>query len=90
MAYRFQCHLKIIKYLDRLDKSASKTKSVNTIIKEKIIYGFNTDYLALRKIIKNEISKIKSATVIGNGSTSRTAFVVLKIKCKKNFFDFKK
>tara|TARA_B100002019_G_C21229682_1_gene579388 strand:- start:292 stop:1092 length:801 start_codon:yes stop_codon:yes gene_type:complete len=78
---------KVIKYLDRLDKSASKTKSVNTIIKrKKIIYGFNTDYLALRKIIKNKISKIESATVIGNGSTSRTAFVVLKeLNVKKIF-----
>ncbi len=78
---------KVIKYLDRLDKSASKTKCVNTIIKrKKIIYGFNTDYSALRKIIKNKISKIKSATVIGNGSTSRTAFVVLKeLKVKKIF-----
>ena len=78
---------KVIKYLDKLDKSASKTKSVNTIIrKNKYIYGFNTDYLAIKKIIKNKISKIKSATVIGNGSTSRTAFVVLKeLNVKKIF-----
>ena len=78
---------KVIKYLDRLDKSAFKTKSVNTIIRrKKIIYGFNTDYLALRKIIKNRIFKIKSAAIIGNGSTSRTAFVVLKeLNVKKIF-----
>ena len=82
---------KVIKYLDKLDKSASKTKSVNTIIrKNKSIYGFNTDYLAIRKIIKNKISKIKSVTVIGNGSTSRTAFVVLKELNVKKFFNFKK
>ena len=78
---------KVIKYIDKLDKSAFKTKSVNTIIrKNKSIYGFNTDYLAIRKIIKNKISKIKSATVIGNGSTSRTAFMVLKeLNVKKIF-----
>ena len=49
---------KVIKYLDKLDKSASKTKSVNTIIrKNKSIYGFNTDYLAIRKSLKIKFLK---------------------------------
>lgn len=78
---------KVIKYLNKLDKYAHKTKSVNTIVKKKkSIIGFNTDYIAIKKILKNINFKINSATIIGNGSTSKTAFEVLKeLKIKKIF-----
>jgi shikimate dehydrogenase len=78
---------KVIKYLDKLDKYALKTKSVNTIIKKNgSINGFNTDYFALKRIFKNKNLKINSATIIGNGSTSRTVFEILKeLKVKKIF-----
>ena len=70
---------KVIKFLDKIDNTALKTKSVNTILKkEKSLYGYNTDFYAIRKIIKNNLSKIHSSTIIGNGSTGKTAFEAIK------------
>lgn len=70
---------KVIKFLDKLDNAALKTKSVNTILKrEKSFYGYNTDFYAIKKKIKNNLSKIHSSTIIGNGSTGKTAFEALK------------
>ena len=57
---------KVIKYLDKLDKYALKTKSVNTIIKKNgSINGFNTDYFALKRIFKNKILKLIVPQLMG-------------------------
>ena len=69
----------VIKYLNKTDKASKKVKAVNTILRNgKNLYGYNTDYIALKQIIKNKKLKIKTATILGNGSTSRTAYEVLK------------
>ena len=69
----------VLKYLNKTDKASKKVKAVNTILRNgKNLYGYNTDYIALKQIIKNKKLKIKNATILGNGSTGRTAYEVLK------------
>mgnify|MGYP003950685725 CR=1 FL=1 len=69
----------VIKYLNKTDKASKKVKAVNTILRRgKFLSGFNTDYFALKTVIKNRKLNIKTATILGNGSTSRTSYEVLK------------
>ena len=43
----------LISVIDKLDKSASETKSINTVLnKNNKLIGFNTDYYAAVKILK--------------------------------------
>ena len=76
---------KITKFLDKLDHSAKKSNAVNTILRKKNkLIGFNTDFFSLKKIIKIKKFNFKSCLILGNGSTSRTSYEVLKgIKIKK-------
>ncbi len=76
---------KVIKFLDQLDISSKKTGVANTILRNKNkLKGFNTDFLALRKILKKKKYKIKDCLLLGNGATSRTSYEVLKeLKIKK-------
>lgn len=71
---------KVIKFLKKIDNSAKKSGAVNTILRKKQNYlvGYNTDYYALKKIIKSKKLKIKNCLLLGNGSTSRTTYEVLK------------
>ena len=70
---------KVIKFLKKIDNSSKKTEAVNTILRKKNnLIGYNTDFYALKKIIKTKKIKIKSCLLLGNGSTSRTSYEVLK------------
>lgn len=89
---------KALKFLNRADGTVKKTLSVNTIIRKKnILIGYNTDYLALKKIMKLRNIKAKNSLILGNGSTARTAYELLKelkIKqlylCSRNKKNYKK
>lgn len=60
--------IKIVKYLDKVDKTAKKIKSVNTILnKNNKLIGFNTDYLAVKKILSKINLKNKKVIILGNG-----------------------
>jgi len=78
----------VINQLDRLDKISKKLQIVNTIknIKGKL-YGYNSDYLALREILL-DIKNIKDYTFIvsGSGSIAKTIiFALTEINAKKIF-----
>ena len=69
----------VIPYLYYIDPKAKEIGAVNTIInKDNLLYGYNTDYLGLRQLIfKNNIDfKNKKVLILGNGGTSKTAFVL--------------
>ncbi|MDP8003388.1 MAG: shikimate dehydrogenase family protein [Caldisphaera sp.] len=65
----------IIKYLKALSPEAEKTKAVNTI---KDYIGFNTDYIAFKKLVKNKIKgKIRSSLILGAGGAARASAFAL-------------
>lgn len=77
---------KIIKFLDLKDRSTIKTNVANTLIcKKGIIKGYNTDYYAIKKIIKKiKLNKNDSILLLGNGGTAKTIYEFIKsIKIKK-------
>ena len=72
---------KLTKYIHNLDKISKVTGSVNTILKKKNkLYGFNTDYYALKRLIKEKkINYLNSRVILlGNGGVAKTSFQVLK------------
>lgn len=72
---------KLVDKLDGLDFISRKTKSVNTVLKKNNkLYGYNTDYYALERVLKkNKLNKIKSKILIlGNGGVAKTSFEVIK------------
>jgi shikimate dehydrogenase len=71
----------IIKYLDELDEIASKSNSVNTVIKsENKFIGYNTDYYGFVELIKYNGADLenKNILILGNGSVSNTIVLALK------------
>ncbi|MGC8727982.1 MAG: shikimate dehydrogenase family protein [Elusimicrobiales bacterium] len=59
------------------DKSVLKSGSANCVkISGRHLLSSNTDYKALKNIIKDDISR-KKALIIGNGSSAQTAFIFL-------------
>lgn len=67
------------KICDTIDEICKKTNSVNTIIKkDKILYGYNTDYFGFLESIKNE--KIDNALIFGAGNTTKTIAYALNSK----------
>jgi len=89
---------KALKFLNQVDGIVKKTLSVNTIVRQNnVLSGYNTDYLALKKIIKLKNIKAQNSLILGNGSTARTAYELLKdlkIKqiylCSRNKKHYKK
>jgi len=75
----------IIKILDKLDRLAEITNSVNTIKLEKNkLIGYNTDIIGFEKSIIPIIDKRKNALILGNGGASKSIQYVLK-KLNINF-----
>lgn len=71
----------IIPYLDYISPKAKEIQAVNTVVnKNNKLYGYNTDYLGLKKLIEfNNIDlKNKKVLILGTGGTSKTASVVAK------------
>ena len=75
----------IIKILDKLDRNAKITNSVNTIKLEKNkLIGYNTDIIGFEKSFIPIIDKRKNALILGNGGASKSIQYVLK-KLNINF-----
>ena len=77
----------VIKYLDKVDPVCLKTNAVNTIInKGNKLYGYNCDFLAIRKIFKiYNINKKQRILIYGTGSVAKNIIYLLK-KIKLNNF----
>lgn len=72
---------KVIPFVDRLSLEAKEIKAINLIVNlDNKLYGYNTDYLAFKKII--EINNIdinnKTILVLGTGGTAKTVTYYLK------------
>lgn len=71
----------VIKYLDHVESNALEIGAVNTVInKNGKLYGYNTDFYGLKKMIENSGLPIEGKTVaiLGTGGTSNTANAVVK------------
>ncbi|MDD3065961.1 MAG: shikimate dehydrogenase [Endomicrobiaceae bacterium] len=89
--------IEIMKYIDKIDKSAQIIGSVNTIVnKDGKLTGYNTDWLGFSQDLKDKnISlKNKNICVVGAGGGSKAILYALsKLKVKKilltskNYFD---
>ncbi|MCM1364326.1 MAG: AAA family ATPase [Faecalibacterium sp.] len=69
----------VIPYLSYIDEAAEKIGAVNTIVnRDGKLYGYNTDFGGLRKLIlKNGFDFTgKKVLILGTGGTSKTAFAV--------------
>ena len=77
----------VIPYLSYIDEIALKIGAVNTIVnKDNKLYGYNTDYLGLKKLLlKNNIKlENKKVLILGTGGTSKTAYVLCEdLKAKE-------
>ena len=72
---------KVIPYLYFVDENAQKIGAVNTIInKDGKLYGYNTDYLGLKSLLKKENIDVleKKVLILGTGGTAKTASVLVK------------
>ena len=77
---------KIVKLLDLKDISTIETNAANTLVcKGKLIKGYNTDYYAIKEIIKKiNLKETDSILLLGNGGVARTIHeYIKKIKVKK-------
>ena len=75
---------KVYKYLNKVDKYSKLAKTVNTIVKKgKITIGYNTDIIAIKKILKKiNFRLIKTIVILGNGAMAETIYNFLKKKYK--------
>ncbi len=71
----------VIPYLDHVSDEAMAIGSVNTVVnKNGVLYGYNTDFLGMKKMIEeNGISLLeKKVVILGTGGTSKTACALSK------------
>jgi len=81
--------VKIMKYIDFLDKASEKIGSVNTIaIKDGRLYGYNTDYLGFSRDLsaKGIGLENKNVLVIGAGGAARAVLYALKNSGAENIY----
>lgn len=71
----------VIPFLDYIDEPAREIGAVNTVVNRSgKLYGYNTDFVGLKKLILSQKIEIKGkkVLVLGTGGTSKTATAVLK------------
>ncbi len=77
----------VIPFLDKIDESAEKIGSVNTIVKQQdgSLTGYNTDYYGFSYMLKkgNIEVKNKKVMILGNGGASATVQCVVSDMCAK-------
>ena len=74
---------KTLEYVDVLSDEVKKIKALNLIVnRNNVLYGYNTDYLAFKKILEdyNISCKGKNVLVLGTGGTSKTVRNVFEEK----------
>jgi len=72
----------VLDYVDTQDETVKLTNSVNTIVNNNgLLFAYNTDFLALKDILKYELPKDKhvSIAILGNGATMQTVTTVLDV-----------
>jgi shikimate dehydrogenase len=73
--------IEVIQYLDVLSESVKSIGAANTIlIKDDLLWGYNTDYIGVYEFFKDK--DLKFVSIIGNGGFSKAiqyAFDMLKI-----------
>jgi shikimate dehydrogenase len=70
----------VMPYLDEIDKDALSIGAVNTVVKKGgKTYGYNTDFYGLKYLILSSKVEVKGKTamILGNGATKKTAEKVL-------------
>ncbi|MGI6360469.1 MAG: shikimate dehydrogenase family protein [Acholeplasmatales bacterium] len=74
---------KIIKYLDVLSPEVKKLGACNMVmVKNGLLYGYNTDYYGFSKTIISDNIKPNTAYILGTGGAARTAYSYL---CENGF-----
>ena len=71
----------VMPYLDYISESAKSIGAVNTVVnKDGKLYGYNTDCLGLKAMIKNAQISLsgKKVLILGSGGTSKTALCVAR------------
>ncbi|MFA5449039.1 MAG: shikimate kinase [Clostridia bacterium] len=71
----------IMPLLDEIDDAAKRVGAVNTVVvKDKKLYGYNTDVFGLEYLLQSADIQVKNKKVmiLGSGGTSKTALAVLK------------
>ena len=83
---------KIIKFLDKKNKEVILTNSCNTVlIKDSKLIGYNTDYIAIERILKKyKRFKSKEIHILGYGATCKTVLIVLKRLGFKKIFVYRR
>ncbi|MBQ3596745.1 MAG: shikimate dehydrogenase [Clostridia bacterium] len=72
---------RVIELLDFVDEKALSIGAVNTVVnKNGKLYGYNTDYYGMQKLIENTGISVcgKNVAILGTGGTSHTATAVVK------------
>lgn len=69
--------IEAMKYMDELDQKAQEIGSINTIVNDGILKGYNTDYDGFLYMCKGKV-KNKVCAVLGNGGVSLAVKHVLK------------
>lgn len=80
----------VIKYLDKIDKTAKQIGAVNTILnKNGKLIGYNTDWYGIEAPLKKRITlKDKTAAVLGAGGAARAVcYALAKNKIKITVFN---
>jgi shikimate 5-dehydrogenase len=76
-----QLKIEFIQYIDVLSESVKSIGAANTIlIKDDLLWGYNTDYIGVYEFFKDK--DLKFVSIIGNGGFSKAiqyAFDMLKI-----------
>lgn len=81
--------MKVMPYLDYVDKVAKDIGAVNTIVnKDGLLYGYNTDYLGFDATLKyNNVNlENKNVLILGTGATSKTVNYVCKMNKAANIY----
>ncbi len=79
----------VIRYLSKIDDAAKSIGAVNTVVNRGgELFGYNTDFYGLTRLIERSgiCIKDKSVAVLGTGGTSKTAVCVAKSFGAKEVF----
>lgn len=72
---------RVMDYLSYIDPIAEQIGAVNTVVnRDGILYGYNTDFGGLKRLILRQGFDLtgKKVLILGSGGTSKTAFAVSK------------
>ena len=79
----------VIPFLDGISEEAERIGAVNTVInKDGRLFGYNTDFFGLKRLIERSGVEIqgKTALILGSGGTSKTALYTLERLGAKEVF----